>query len=101
MWGFFEFRGVAVGVLVVATVLEKAPHGPDVAAKVSAKLYSMPSALPGECVSQFRGRVPGVHGCGREGVSDSGITLGGEPGGTPRARPAESDTLNSKRSEER
>src|SRR5260221_3329542 len=96
MWGFFEFRGVAVGVLVVATVLEKAPHGPDVAAKVSAKLYSMPSALPGECVSQSGGRVPGVHGCGGEGVSDPGIPLGGEQGGTPRARPAESDTLNSK-----
>lgn len=52
-----ELRGVAIGELVVAAVLEESPHGPDVATAVAAEADRMTTVLPGECVAEFDGGV--------------------------------------------
>ena len=53
-----ELRGVAVGELVVAAVLEEAPHRPDVPAVVAAELHAMVAALPGEACRALRTSCP-------------------------------------------
>src|ERR1700746_4106635 len=87
-------RGVAVGELVEAAVLEKSPHRPDVAASVASKTESVMSALPGKSVAQFDGCIPSMHGRRGESVAYAGVALSGEPGSAPRASSSETDSLN-------
>ena len=58
--------GEAVGELVIAAILEEAPHGPDVPAIASAKFQAVAATLPAEGVPAFEDRVPGVHRRGGE-----------------------------------
>src|SRR5205823_10276533 len=53
-------RGVAASELVVAAILEEAPHGPDIVAETSAKLEAVATALPVERIAALDRSVPGA-----------------------------------------
>src|SRR6267154_80432 len=88
---------IAGGVLVEAAVLEESPHGPNVAVEFAAKFHGVAAALPRIRIADFNRRVPCVHGRGREGITDSRITLNGEPRGAPGVLASEADPLNTQR----
>src|SRR5581483_7716533 len=89
-----RLRGEPVGELIIAAVLEEAPHRPDVAPVAAAELQVVRPALPAQRVAPLDDRVPGVHGRGREGVTHPGIALHVEPRRAECALAAEADPLN-------
>src|SRR6266404_7871409 len=92
-----ELRRIPRGELVVAAILEEAPHRPRVPVEIAAKFYPVAATLPGVRVANFVHRVPGVHRSGCESISNSRVALHREPRRSPCVRPAESDPLNPQR----
>ena len=88
--------GEAAGVLVVAAILEEAPHGPDKALVSSADFKVMTSAPKAEGVTAFDNGVPGVHGGGSVTVAERGVALDIEVRCAPCAGAAEAYTLDAK-----
>src|SRR5256885_10683398 len=48
-------------------------------------------------IPKFDRRVPGMHGCCRKSVADSGVPLNGEPRGTPGVLASKPNSLNAQR----
>src|SRR5712691_5413228 len=65
-----EFRRVSRSELVVAAILEEAPHRPRVPMEIAAKFYPVAASLPRVHVANFVHRVPGVHWSGCESISN-------------------------------
>src|ERR1017187_1803518 len=68
-------RGVAVGELVVAAILEEAPHGPDELLVSAAELGAVASNLPTERIAPLNLGVPGLHRRRKVVVAKGRITL--------------------------
>src|SRR5438034_7810317 len=79
------------------SILEESPHRPDITMEFAAKPHSVTAALPRIGVPQFNCRVPGMHGCCREGIADSRVALNGKPWSAPRVLASESNSLNIQR----
>ena len=89
-----RLRGEAVGELVVAAVLEEAPHGPDEASVAAAELEAVSAPLPTERVARFQYRVPRVHGRGDVRVAHGRVALHVEVWSAERASSAEADAAD-------
>src|SRR2546429_9763344 len=72
-------RRVAARELVVAAILEEAPHRPDIVAKTAAEVQTVTAALPTEGIAALDGGVPSAHRRGRVGIAHAGITLHVKP----------------------
>src|SRR5947209_5177062 len=86
--------GETVGELVVAAVLEKSPHRPDIATIGSAEFEAVSSLLPTECVAALGNRVPCLHGSRRIVIPHWRVALHVKEGRAKSADTAKSHTLN-------
>ncbi len=94
-----KFGCVASCVLVVAAILEESPHRPDIPVKFTAEFHGMAAALPCIDVPRFDRCVPGMHRRCCESVTDSRVSLNGEPGSAPGVLAPEPDSLNAQRAD--
>src|SRR5439155_3890845 len=88
-------RGVAVGELIVAAILEESPHGPNEAAIARAELQAVASFLPAEGIARFPDCVPGFHRGGRIVVTHGRIAMHVEERRAKGPGAAKSYALNS------
>ena len=92
-----KFSCVTRGVLVVAAILEESPHRPDITVELAAEFHAVAAALPRIGIPDLDRGVPGMHGrCGKS-VTDSRVSLDGEPRGTPGVLASKPDSLNAQR----
>ena len=89
-------RGVAGRVLVVAAILEEAPHGPDVAVKIAAEFDSVASVLPSRRCPGVRPSCPRHAWAWRQRCRRFPYNLVPRTRARPRLLAAESDALDSK-----
>ena len=87
-------RRVAARELVVAAILEEAPHRPDIVAKTAAEVQTVTAALPTEGIAALDGGVPSAHRRGGVGIAHAGITLHVKPRRPPGTRPAKAYAQN-------
>src|SRR5262249_9510137 len=92
-----KLRRISVRELVIAAVLKKSPHRPRVPMKIATELHGVPPQLPRVHISNFIRRIPSVHRCGGERITDSCVALRGEPRRAPGILSAKSYALNSQR----
>ena len=80
--------GEAVGELIVAAILEEAPHGPDEPLIGAAEFGAVAADLPVQRIAALDDRVPRVHGSGQVVVAERRVSLHVEIGRAPCGGPA-------------